>query len=43
VTERVVDHLELVEVDEEHRHPPVVPPRPQQRLGEAVQDEYPVG
>ncbi len=43
VAEAVVDHLEVVEVEEQHRHPPVVALWPGQRPVEAVEQQGAVG
>ena len=43
MAERVVDHLEVVEIEEENRDRVRVPARPGQRLVEAVVEEEPVG
>ena len=43
VAERVVDHLEAVEVEEQHRHVALLAARGHDRLVEAVLHEAPVG
>src|SRR5438128_48594 len=43
VAERVVDHLEAVEVEEQHRHAPRPAPRPGQRLAQPVHEQAAVG
>jgi hypothetical protein len=42
MTERVVDGLEAVEVDEHHRHLRLEPPRPHQRVRQPVAEQRPV-
>ena len=43
VTEAVVDGLEVVEVDEQHRHPDALAQRPRDRVADALVEQRPVG
>ena len=43
MAQRVVDHLEAVEVEEQHPDHPVVARPPVQRVGQPFQQERPVG
>ena len=43
VAEAVVDGLEVVEVDEQHRHPDAVAQGPRDRVADALVEQRPVG